>query len=255
LAWERVKHLSQKVGPSPYSAKELSKHIDPILYRDLKNFQSGYVKKQLTVAFWDVSGFSQMCNDFSLQFDDIFIFLDKYFQKSIEIVKKNDGVLDKFIGDGVLAYFGYDSPTDNGDPYKAIAAALEFKNQFSILRKNFIEFCNEFNGKEPDISLKCGMDNGTALFHYFNTVTRNTITILGPTVNFASRLEGMAVKDEIIVSKTLMNMVKDSYNFEEIEAEVRNNSKFGKGIKAFEKEKYVYSLLENKQHSQFGVRL
>ena len=53
------------------------------------------------------------------------------------------------------------------------------------------------------------MDNGPALLHYFNTPSRNNIIILGPTVNYASRLEGIADNEEIIVSQTLRNMVQN----------------------------------------------
>ena len=53
----------------------------PSLYDDMKNIQMGYTDKQLTVAFWDISGYSQPCNVFNRQLDDIFIFLDKYSKK------------------------------------------------------------------------------------------------------------------------------------------------------------------------------
>lgn len=90
------------------------------------------------------------------------------------------------------------------------------------------------------------MDNGTALLHYFNTPVRNSVTILGPTVNLASRLEGMAKKDEIIISKTLINMTKYNYNFVRLKTKDRSNAKTYEGIKAFEKEKFVYGLKSKK---------
>jgi hypothetical protein len=76
--------------------------------------------------------------------------------------------LDKFIGDGVLAYFGYNSKK-RGDPYNAVMAALEFRNVFLRLRRDFVKYCITNNGQDAcNIYLKCGMHNGPAFLDYFS---------------------------------------------------------------------------------------
>jgi class 3 adenylate cyclase len=198
----------------PYSPIELAKHIDRIFYNDLRVLQFDRLKRiQLTVVFWDVSGFSALCKELYLYPNNISYFLKEYFERAIKIIKKHHGVLDKFMGDGILAYFGYNS-TENGDPFNAVNAALEFKKQFPIVKKRIAQHCKKSNGYILDvrrIDLKCGINNGPAYVHYFNTPTRNSVNLLGPTLNFASRLEGMAEEDEIIVSKDLRNMIEDKY--------------------------------------------
>lgn len=98
-----------------------------------------------------------------------------------------------------------------------------------------------------NFALKCAMHNGPAFLHYFSTDNRNSIILLGPTVNFASRLEGIAKEDEIIVSEPLRNMVQGKFQFLEImiKDRVKEESRKGK-IKSFEEEGIVYSLTTKK---------
>jgi class 3 adenylate cyclase len=81
--------------------------------------------KCLTIAFWDLSGFSDMCNRLIDDPSTIVDFLKKYFNEANKIIHKNDGILDKFIGDGVMAYFGYYNNAGNQAEINAINAAID----------------------------------------------------------------------------------------------------------------------------------
>src|SRR5687768_7403347 len=144
----------------------------------------------------------RLCKKLNNFEDCVAYFLQIYFEKAIEIIKKHQGVLDKFMGDGILAYFGYNR-TANGDPFSAIEAALEFKKQFPAIKKLFVLYCKQHRKKVTPIDLKCGIDNGPAFFHYFNKPRRNSVIVIGKTLNLASRLEGIAVDDQIILSGDL----------------------------------------------------
>jgi adenylate cyclase len=149
-------------------------------------------------------------------------------------------VIDKFIGDGILAYFGFTSPKEeHGEPSVAIEAALEFRSSFADLKQYFHNLWNKSYGIDASyINLKCGMDNGLTFLHYFNTPTRNSLILMGPTVNLASRLEDMARENEIIVSQYVKNMVKEKFEFSEIPVREREE----KGIKGFPEEDFVYAI-------------
>ena len=227
----------------PYSPTELAKHIDPILYDALRILQyDRLARKQVTVVFWDVSGFSTLCKKFYNFEASVNYFLRIYFEKAIEIIKKHNGVLDKFMGDGILAYFGYN--TINGDPFSAIDAALEFKEQFPTIKKQLDEYCESSNRKKvPPINLKCGIVNGPAFFHYFNTPTRNSVIVLGSTLNFASRLEGRAKKNQIIVSEELGDMIYENYKLRKMKIPEDDR------IQSYEEEESVY-VLEGKKRRE-----
>lgn len=178
-----------------------------------------------------------MCNDLYGFEDSIDFFLIRYFKKAIEIIHQYQGVLDKFMGDGILAYFGYNSI--NGDPFNAVNAAIEFKQQFPALKKQLDQYCKDTNGKKVRrLDLKCGIENGPAYVRYFNTPTRNSVILLGKPLNFASRLEGLATKKEIIVSEELREIIKPNYRFKKIRVKEREKGK----IKAFEGVEFVYTI-------------
>lgn len=236
-----IKQAQAQAQHDPYSPAELAKHIDPTLYKALGLIQyDRIVRKQVTVVFWDVSGFSKLCIKFYNFEDCVNYFLRIYYQKAIEIIENHHGVLDKFMGDGVLAYFGYDR-TVNGDPFGAVEAALEFKKQFPTIKRRFVQYCKEQKIKKiSPIDLKCGINNGPAFFNYFNTPTRNNVTVLGSTLNFASRLEGRALSNEIILSEDLGDMIYENYRLRKVD--IPENDK----IDAYEEEK-AYYVLEGKK--------
>jgi len=226
----------------PDSPKELAKHIDPNLVKDLRNLQLNPMNQvKITAVFWDISGFSRLCKDFAVYpyARSLIYLVTEYFSKAIEIIEKHNGVLDKFMGDGILAYFGYNKMED-GDPNNAISAALEFRKQFPTLKANFGQICKKYFNKKKvtQIDLKCGMNNGYAYVHYFNTTARNSVIFMGSTLNLARRLEGLAKNDEIIVSRQLKEMIQGQYEFTPISVRRRIKD----DIKSFESEKVVYAI-------------
>jgi class 3 adenylate cyclase len=86
------------------------------------------------------------------------------------------------------------------------------------------------------IDLKCGIENGQAFFHYFNRPTRNSVIVLGSTLNFASRLEGLAKYDQIIVSKDLKAMIEEFYELRKKKIPKKDI------IKSYKEVKFVYVL-------------
>ena len=238
----KIKRLSRLASPNPFSPEEISKHVDSFLRRDLLKIQVDVItERQLTIVFWDISEFSKMCNLLSQCQGHMVYFFNPYFLKAVRIVRKYRGVLDKFIGDGILAYFGYNNLGGNGAPKSAINAALEFKREFNKISKCFRKFCLDNNGNQiSDINLKCGVHNGPAYLSLFGSQNRNSLNIYGPTVNFASRLESFAKNDEIIVSSTVRNMVRERFRFLEIPVTDRIEN----GIKGFENEEFVYSVTQ-----------
>lgn len=143
------------------------------------------------------------------------------------------------MGDGILAYIGYNGTEEDGDPLNAISAALEFRKQFSTLKANFVQLCKELSIKRVRrFYLKCGMNIGYIHAHYFKTTSINSVIFMGSTLNLASRLEGIAKRDEIIVSRKLKDVIQGQYEFTPISVIRREK----RGIKSFKKEKVIYAL-------------
>jgi class 3 adenylate cyclase len=156
--------------------------------------------------------------------------------------------LDKFIGDGIFAYFGYQDNKFDMVHSKAINAALELKKNFiKIKEKNMKILYSHYNYKPAtDINLKCAMHIGQVLFGYWYSPLRSQVTAIGDDVNFCSRLEGLADKDQIIISKELNNELRRLPNntFRTKIIKIPEDKK----LKTYEHVKYVYELIgKNKQ--------
>jgi class 3 adenylate cyclase len=161
--------------------------------------------RTLTIVFWDIRNFSALCE--ALKANPLLIsnFLRDYFKITSDVIFKHYGVLDKFIGDGVMALFGALNSKDDGgkqDSGRAVQAAVELKNCFNKLLKKWTEQWSLYTPHKIDIGLACGIHTGEALVGNVGTETRDQFTALGSHVNFAQRVLSRAAKDQILVSAT-----------------------------------------------------
>ncbi len=172
--------------------------------------------KYLSVVFWDISGFANLCNRLVDEPFAITELLKLYFQEANDTIHRYDGIIDKFIGDGVMAYFGYSSNDKQEIASQAINAAVDLREKFEDIK---VYWSTKFVDKSislEDVYVKCGVHIGSVLFGLLETKSRNQITLVGTNVNFASRLEGIAEKNQIVVSKEMINLIGNSYYFHTI---------------------------------------
>jgi class 3 adenylate cyclase len=198
--------------------ERLGRHFSPQLIEGIRRdtSQLQLARQTVTVVFWDIRGFSKLCGQLQARPDVIAQFLKEYFEVGAQIIAKHDGVLDKFIGDGVMALFGVCpfSPRPDDGAADAVHAALEFNARFNQYAPRWLEtFDRAVNVPEPFESPKlgCGINTEEALVGLVGTPSRDQFTALGPAVNLASRLEGEAQDHRIIISKTTYLRVKDRF--------------------------------------------
>jgi class 3 adenylate cyclase len=151
--------------------------------------------------------------------------------------------LDKFIGDGIFCYFGYQDKKFDIVHSKAMDAALELKMNFIKIKEKHMKILYSHYGYKPTttINLKCAMHIGQVLFGYWYSPLRSQITAIGDDVNFCSRLEGFADNDQIIISKELNNALRKTTNnaFRTKKIKIPEDRK----LKTYEHVKYVYELM------------
>lgn len=201
------------------STRDYSTFFDPYIYEKLDDLMIYEVNNTyLTIVFWDISAFSDLCKE--LQHDETLIqlLLKEYYDLASSIIKKNKGILDKFIGDGIMAIFGYLDNKDKQGIDNAIIAALQLRKDFIKMKEEFIKTGSKFLSIniKTDFNLKCGIHSGNVLFGFWKSKYRSQITAIGNEVNIASRLVNIknylkddikkSVKDdEIILSKQSKN--------------------------------------------------
>lgn len=140
-------------------------------------------RKEVVVLFSDVRGFSTYSERSDP--DEIVERLNEYFDRMVNAVTKNGGVVDKFIGDAIMAVFG--GVVDLPDPVNsAFNAARDMRSELAALNASW-----KARGKEP-FENGIGMHFGEVLQGAIGSSERKDFTVIGDTVNIASRVEGMA---------------------------------------------------------------
>jgi class 3 adenylate cyclase len=196
----------------------LSRYFDPRVFETIEK-QPSLLPLQLrtvTICFWDIRGFSLLCEILKAHPTLIAGFLRDYCDTAATTIFKHFGVLDKFIGDGVMALFGVlrEGEGDREEALQAVRAACDFRDRFDTVLKRWLEEWKLYTPHKIDIGLACGIHTGEALVGNFGTDFRDQFTALGPNVNFASRIEARAKSRQILVSQSTEARIKDKATLE-----------------------------------------
>lgn len=153
-------------------------------------------KIPVTVMFTDIRGFTSFSEKTAPE--EVVTALNEHFTTVTEIILKNGGHVDKFIGDAVLAVFGalleYDDHAE-----RAVRAAMTL--QETIKKGNDAQ-----KGSSQQIRIGVGINSGEVIAGNIGSQQRMEYTVIGDTVNLASRLTGIAAEDEIIISESTYDM-------------------------------------------------
>ena len=241
-----------------YSKEQLGIYFDPFIYKHIKELRlDGININDFIIVFWDISKFSSLVKELKtllknrmkkqgLIFHELEYILRDYYTEASRVIKKNNGILDKFIGDGIFAYFGYQDRRFDIVHSKAMNAALELKSNFIKIKEKHMKILDSHYDYKPrtNINLKCAMHIGQVLFGYWYSPPRSQITAIGDDVNFCSRLEGFADNDQIIISKELNDSLRKMPNntFRTKKIKISEDKK----LKTYEHVKYVYELIGKK---------
>lgn len=171
----------------------------------------GGERKKATVLFSDIRDFTSMSE--KLPPEDIVVFLNEYFTEMVSIITKYEGVLDKFIGDAILAVFG--APISrHGDAHRAVFAALEMHQRLKIF--------NEKRSKagKNNINIGIGINTGELVAGNIGSEVRMEYTVIGDTVNLSERIEELNKEfgTKILISEDTYNEIKDEVEVREIQS-------------------------------------
>jgi len=167
----------------------------------------------LTICFWDIRGFSTLCEALKGTPTLIAGFLRDYCEVGSRIIFDHGGVLDKFIGDGLMALFGVlNHKNDEGysDASSAVRAALEMRLRFGDVHARWAEKWSLYSPHKIETSLACGIHTGDALVGNMGTDFRDQFTAVGPQVNFAARIASRAKAGQILLSQSTEVRVRGS---------------------------------------------
>ena len=208
----------------------LQRQLDPAIIEYLSDPHATLIQSRvMTIVFWDISNFSKLTEIFKDHPELIAVFLNEYLGVAVPIIHEHGGIIDKFIGDGILAYFGFKETDDDGSigASNAIIAALKIKKAFQFFKKNWLDIWSTVTNLDTNIDIKCGINTGSVLVGLMGSQERDQFTVIGTHVNLASRMEGIAEADQIVISQYTKEKVSQKFNMETIQIKEEK-------IKAFE---------------------
>jgi len=158
-----------------------------------------------TILFTDIIGFTSLSEEMSPR--EINLMLNQFFSRMTDIIFKYDGMIDKYIGDCLMAVFG--APIEKKkDPERAIQAAQEMRKEL----KNMI--ANE--GLEKKFDVRVGINTGQVVAGNIGSPNRMEYTVIGDPVNIASRLESIANPNQILIGEETYKLVKGKFKIKKV---------------------------------------
>lgn len=157
-------------------------------------------KREVTVIFSDLEGFTTFSERHSPQ--DVVTLLNEYLAIMIDIVFLYEGALDKFLGDGVMAYWNAPITQDHA-PLKAAVAAVEIQHAISEFNKRRLA-----RGKDP-VYAGIGISTGEAVAGNIGSEKKMEYTVIGDKVNLAQRLESQTDRGQILMCAATYQLIKD----------------------------------------------
>ncbi len=183
-------------------SKFVSKDVVNELLANPESLKLGGEKKEITVFFSDIRGFTTMSE--ALSPEQLVQLLNEYLSRMTDIVLGYRGTVDKYMGDAIMAFWGAPVPTNE----HAFLACLASVRQIEALKELQIHW--KENGY-PVIDIGIGLNTGYAVVGNMGSAHRMDYTVMGDTINLGSRLEGTnkIYATRIIISDNTYEKVKD----------------------------------------------
>lgn len=258
IAYKSIVEDRQKRWIKNTFSQYLSPEVVDIVVKDPSKLKLGGDKKDMSIFFMDIAGFTTMSEKLSPE--EVTNLLNNYLSELSEVILKNKGVIDKYIGDCIMAFWNAPVDVSNHRTWAA-KAAIECVEKIKEL--------NDKNRGRSEVNVRIGINSGQTVVGNMGSNKRFSYTVLGDNVNLASRLEGankyfhtkIMVSDDVyseakneivfkyigdilVVGKTQSVRVWEPYKLKEKmdEKDLEFIKNFENGIKYFYDKDYVKSV-------------
>ncbi len=161
--------------------------------------------QEATILFADIIGFTRISEAMTPR--EVNQFLNTYFSLVTDVVFEHNGTLDKYIGDGVMAVFGAPMVRED-DAERAVRAALIIRRELMLLVKDL--------GEGRKYKIRIGINTGHVVAGNIGSPKRLDYTVIGDTVNIASRLESLAEPNQILIGEETHRRVAGKFKLREL---------------------------------------
>ncbi|MBX3007433.1 MAG: adenylate/guanylate cyclase domain-containing protein [Melioribacteraceae bacterium] len=209
-AYHFIKERQQNVLIKGMFSTYVSKDVVNELLNNPDKLKLGGEKKNVTILFSDIAGFTTFSE--GKQPEELVLFINEYLNEMTDIVLKNEGTLDKYLGDAIMAFWGAPLEVEN-HAHKACITALEMQKSTNEISKRWIS-----TGEQP-LKIRIGINSGEVIVGNMGGVKRFDYTVMGDNVNLASRLEGAnkQYNSKIMIGESTYELIKDKFLARELD--------------------------------------
>ncbi len=210
---QHEEELAHKSDALEQLSNQLAKYLSPQVYESI--FSGKQVvkvasrRKKLTIFFSDIVGFTETAD--RLESEDLTQLLNHYLTEMSQIALAHGATIDKYVGDAIMIFFG--DPETRGikaDALACVKMAIDMRKRMHELQSVW-----RASGIEKPLQIRIGINSAYCTVGNFGSEDRMDYTIIGSSVNLASRLETAATRGEILVSYETYALVKDKIQCEE----------------------------------------
>ncbi len=197
---DEIKHLSGEINDMVTIIRGIVPYISASTLKQAETGQASTTRKELAFLFTDIRGFTTLCE--GMESEQVVTILNRYLDLETEIIIQNNGDVDKFVGDEMMAFFeGPDKEVN------ACRAAMEIRQAMMEEKEK-----RERDGL-PVVSIGIGINTGTVVFGSVGARDRMDFTSIGDTVNLAARLEGAnkAYGSKSLISEAVYDKVQEVF--------------------------------------------
>ena len=170
--------------------------VDRVLRRQTDDDLLELQERDVSVLFADIVGFTALAE--SHRPSDVAAFLNGFYSEMVEAIFQEEGTVDKFLGDAVLAIFG--APIEQPDhAWRAVRAVRAMKDAVARLNTG---------DRLTDLHVRYAINSGVAIVGDVGSSKRREYTALGDVVNIAARLKDEAKPDQLVISRTTYDRVR-----------------------------------------------
>ncbi|HJQ77680.1 MAG TPA: adenylate/guanylate cyclase domain-containing protein [Acidimicrobiia bacterium] len=165
------------------------------------------MRRNLTILYSDIRGFTEMSE--RMEPEELVDALNEYFTVMTDLVFSNGGTLDKYLGDGILAFFGDPIPFED-HVERAVATAFQMREKVDELRTTWMR-------SDEELSIGIGISTGYVTVGNIGSATRTDYTVIGAHVNVAARLATNAEPGQILATDRTLAQVRQQVDAEPVE--------------------------------------